>query len=272
MNGGREVALAVLTVLDAPPPEVVDVAAAAGFDAVTLRLLGGPRGEIGPLVGDTPTRRETCARLRHHGLGVLDVEVVRLDGETDITALRPVLESAAVLGARHVVALDTEPDEARATERFGELCEEASGFDLRVALEFMLFTECRTIRDADRIVEQAGHPAGAVLVDPLHLQRSGGSPADVAELAAAHPERYPYAQLCDAPAEAPAGGVRALYAEAVHRRLHPGDGELPLAAFVAALPAGAALSVELPVPALADRPPAERARRAMDSARRLLGG
>jgi hypothetical protein len=61
----------------------------------------------------------------------------------------------------------------------------------------------KTVDDAVRIVEQAQHPAGAVLVDALHLRRSGGSPAD---LAAVPTRRLPYAQLCDAPAGAGVAG------------------------------------------------------------------
>ena len=83
MINGREIALANLTLLDTPPPGVVDAAAAAGFDSVTLRLAGGGTGDPNPLMGDTPTRRETIARLQHHGLRVLDVEVVRLREDTD---------------------------------------------------------------------------------------------------------------------------------------------------------------------------------------------
>jgi sugar phosphate isomerase/epimerase len=91
----------------------------------------------------------------------------------------------------------------------------------------------------------------------------------VAALVAAHPDRYPYAQLCDAPLAAP-DGDRALYREAVDDRRAPGDGELPLAALLEALPAGIALSVEAPVRAMADRPPVERARQAIAATRRLL--
>jgi len=267
---GREIALAALTVIDAPPPEAVDAAAAAGFDAVTLRLMDAARDEPPPLAADTPVRRETLARLRHHGLGVLDVEVVRLRGDTDVAGLRGALESAAVLGARHVLAIANEPDEQRLAERFRALCEAAAEFGLRTVLEFMVFSDCRTAADADRVVDLAGHPDAGVLVDSLHLRRSGGAPADVAALAAAHAERYPYVQLCDAPLAAPDDGQRGLYREAVHRRLYPGDGELPLAELVAALPAGAALSVETPVHAYRERSAAERARAAMAATRRLL--
>jgi sugar phosphate isomerase/epimerase len=276
MIAGREVALAILGVLATPPPEVVDVAHEAGFDSVTLRIGGGNRAapdapEPYPLIGDTPARRETIARLRDRGIGVLDAEVLRLRGDTEMADVRPMLESAQALGARHLLVVGLDDDEARTVERFAALCAEAGPYGVRPALEFMRMSSVPTVQDADRIVNAAGHPAGAVLVDPLHLARSGGTPAGVAPLAAAHPERYPYLQLCDAPAAAPGDGtLRDLYAEAVGNRLSPGDGELPLVELLGALPGSAAVSVEVPLAALAQRPAAERAAALMAGARRVL--
>lgn len=268
MIAGHEIALAILAVLGTSPPEVVDAAAAAGFDSITLRIIDGT--DQSPLIGDTPLRRETIARLRHHGLGVLDVEVVRLRAETDPAALRPALESAAILGARHVLAVNQDADEARAAEHFAGICSEAAPLNLRPVLEFMVFTATKRVADADRVVRAAAQPAGGVLVDALHLQRSGGNPNDVAQLAATEPRMYPYAQLCDAPRAAPEGGGRALYEEAVDNRLAPGDGELPLKELIAALPENVPLSVETPVAAIAHLAARERAERIMAATRRLL--
>lgn len=271
MIAGHEVALATLAVLDAPPPEIADVAAAAGFDSITLRLADASVDDPNPLVGDTPMRRDTIARLRHHGLGVLDIEVVRMREDTQPALLRGVLESARELGARHVLVINQDADETRAADKFARICDEAQSFELRAVLEFMVFTATKTVEQADRIVELASHPAAGVLVDPLHLQRSGGSPADVAPLVAVNPDRYPYAQLCDGPHATPDGGGRALYEEAVFNRLAPGDGELPLLELIDALPAGAPLSVETPVAAIAHLSPRERAEHTMAATRRLLG-
>ncbi len=270
MIGEREIALAALTVLDASPPQIVELAAAAGFDSITLRLADASASAPSPLAGDTPVLRETVAELRRHGLGVLDVEVIRLSAQTDLPTLTPVFESAAELGARNVLVICNEPDEPRMVACLHALCEQLSPYGMRAALEFMAFTECRTLQDAHRIVTATAHPAAAILVDPLHLARSGGTPAQVRELASAHPALFPYAQLCDAPAAAPSDGTRGLYREAVHRRLNPGEGELPLAELVSALAPATPLSVETPVWELRERSPAERARIAIAHTRRLL--
>jgi sugar phosphate isomerase/epimerase len=105
-----------------------------------------------------------------------------------------------------------------------------------------------------------------VLIDALHLQRAGGTPAEVAAL----PGRLlPYAQLCDGPFHPIRPPEDVALTEARTGRLLPGDGALPLPDLVAALPPDTDLAVEAPVAALAGRPPAEIARRAYASLRPL---
>ncbi len=270
MIAGRRAALACLTVLDAPPPQIVAIAAEAGFDAVTLRILDASSRQENPLASDTPIRRRTIAELESREMQVLDVEVLRLHAGTNLDALQPVWESAAMLGAENVLVIDNEPEEQRFVEVMRRLCEDLAEYEMRAALEFMAFTECKTVGQAMRIVEASEHPAAAVLVDPLHLDRSGGSPAQVKRLAAAHQERFPYAQLCDATSVPKEHGSAGLYREAVSNRLHPGEGELPLRDLIDALPPATPLSVETPVARLAALPPSERARQAIEHTRRLL--
>jgi sugar phosphate isomerase/epimerase len=53
--------------------------------------------------------------------------------------------------------------------------------------------QVRTLSDAAVLVGESG---GGIIIDPLHLQRSGGTPADVRSL---DPKLIAYCQLCDAP-------------------------------------------------------------------------
>jgi sugar phosphate isomerase/epimerase len=157
--------------------------------------------------------------------------------------------------ARAVLVICNDPDEDRLVDRFAAVCDAAWDRGLRACLEFMIFSSVKTIADAERILDRAGHPAGAVLVDALHLQRSGGTPADVSAVA---PERLPYAQLCDGPFQPILPDSAVALTEARTGRLFPGDGELPLPELLGALPAGASLAVEAPVPDLASRTIGER--------------
>ena len=80
----------------------------------------------------------------------------------------------------------------------------------------------------------------------------------------------PYLQLADAAAEMP-GDRASLREEALHGRLLPGDGTLPLGAVLAAVP-GVPLSLELRSSALMTRfrDPLERARAVLAATAQLL--
>jgi sugar phosphate isomerase/epimerase len=240
--------LAHLTFVDVPPPELVTIAAAAGFDAVGLRLIPARHGEAPwPVIGPTPMRQELDARLRATGLGVLDVEAVRLTPDIELDLLLPVFEAAGELGARFAVVSGLDEDEPRLTDRFAELSALATPFGVRPMLEPMAYSAVRSVAAAARIVRAAG--AGGVLVDALHMRRTGGTTADVEML---KPQLVPYVQVCDAPHVAPAGGLEATIDESRHRRLVPGTGDLPLEALLAVTPPGAPVSVEAPSHALRD--------------------
>ena len=101
-----------------------------------------------------------------------------------------------------------------------------------MVLEFLPIFTVGTLADAVAVVTEADRPNGAVLVDTLHLARSGGSPDDLAPRAR---RLLPYLQVADAPAEPPGRERAALRDEALHGRLLPGDGELPLGAALAAV-------------------------------------
>jgi len=103
--------------------------------------------------------------------------------------------------------------------------------------------------------------------DSLHLHRAGFSAADIAAL---DPEIIGRGQLSDGPADMP---VDRQFEEALGERLVPGDGQLPLAAFTRALPAGTVIGIEVPMTAVRVRGvgPAERVARAVAGARAVVG-
>jgi sugar phosphate isomerase/epimerase len=265
--GPGTLSLSPLTILDASPPEQVSAAAGAGFDGLGIRVWPAADERIWPMLGDTPTMRDTLAKLSDSGLGVLDVELIFLRPEHRPQDALAVLDAGHRLGARFALVLGYDPDESRLTERFGWLCDEAQQRGIRPGLEFMKYSAVQTLDAAVRVVRRAGHPAGAVLVDALHLQRSGGSPAD---LAAVPRHLLPYGQLCDGPLNPVWPDDDSARTESRTGRLFPGDGQLPLAELVAHLPAGGALSVEAPVAAMAGRSVAERAARAFAAASKLI--
>jgi len=152
------------------------------------------------------------------------------------------LEAGGNLGAVSVTVSGDDPDRSRLTANFAALCQQAARYGLRVDLEFMRWRVVGTLQQAEAVVREAGEPNGAILVDALHLTRSGGRPADLCSIPASALRAV---QLCDAGAVAPTTNEQVI-AEAREGRLPPGDGALPLLELLAALPAEVNVSVEMP--------------------------
>ena len=268
----RPMSLAHLTVLDTTPPELVTVAAAAGFRSIGIRLTATPSVGIPPydILSDGPLLRETLLRLADTGVSVLDTEFLRFEPEHPLAIPEGFLEVSARLGARNVLVMSAEPEEARTIERFCDLCDRAAPYGLHVGLEFAIYTGVRTLADAVRVVARSGRTNASVLIDALHFSRSGGMPAHVPHVDGS---LFRYAQICDAAAEMPGpGDTPGLIREARTGRLLPGEGVLPLAELVAALPDALPLAVEAPCRAIADLPAVERAKRAHQALSALLQG
>ena len=80
--------LAHLTVLDLPPAEVVQVAARTAYQSVGLRLLAVTDTTPGyPLMEDPPTMRDTKSAFADTAVRVLDIELVKVTPEIDVTGL-----------------------------------------------------------------------------------------------------------------------------------------------------------------------------------------
>ena len=240
----RIISLAAGVLPDFSPQETVGAAVAAGFDAVGIW--------VDAETWTATTTRETKKRLTDGGIPALDVEVIWLRPGPDNPDHFRVLDIGAELGAANALAVCSEPDVDAAAGKLRRLAEHGSRVGVRVSLEFAAFTEVKSLAAALALLELSGDDAG-LLIDPLHLQRTGGSPEDVAQVPRA---RFSYAQYCDAPATGPApSDVAAIVAEALDLRLMPGAGGLPLDALLDALPPGLPLSVELRARALRDAYP-----------------
>jgi sugar phosphate isomerase/epimerase len=253
------VSLDHLTLLELTPPELVRIAAQAGFTHVGVRLNPAAPGEHQyPMLGDSPMRRETLGCMQETGVRVLDIGVIRLKPETDVKAFEPIFESAARLGAAHAMVNGDEPDHARLADLLARLCEVARPFSLTMNLEATPWSGVRTLADAVRVVQAAAEAEARVLIDTIHVDRSGGTPADIA---AVPPALVTHLQVCDAFGARPQDFETMIF-QARNERRYPGDGNLDLRAMLRAAPAGAALSLEAPWRSLAQTlSPLERAQR-----------
>ena len=242
--------------------DVVEVAVAAGFDSAGLW--------VDPAVWTAQTTRETRAALARTGLQVLDVEVIWIKPGSALDDHRKVIDVGAELGAANVLCVSSEPDHGVTADQLSALCSHAERSGIRVALEFGIFTEVKNLTQALAVLERVEHPLRAVLIDPIHVDRSGTS---VAQIAAIDPALLPYAQFCDARAQRPdPADFDAVITDAIDLREQCGEGVPPLAAMLEALPANIPLSLELRSAVLREAfpHPALRARAVLDATRRWM--
>lgn len=258
------IGIAHLTAINVAPLAFVEMAAAVGYAHVGLRLhpafAGSPFYKIP--VG-TSLMRSIRSRLAETGLRVYDVEFITIDADLDLETLKPVLETAAELGAQRLSVCGDDADRGRMVATFARLCELAADHGMGVDLEMMPWRRVNTLEAAQHVVEAAQQANGAILIDALHLARSGGAPADLGLI---EPSCIRSAHLCDAATNRPAT-MEALIQEARGGRLIPGNGGLPLHRLLAGLPDCTTLTVEVPNIGLV---PEAHAWRVFQAAKRVL--
>jgi len=255
-----EVALAPLTVGRPEAPEMVAAAEAGGF----LRLgmsLWAPDGRLEATCTDRRRLRSVARTLSRTGLEVTDVSVVVLTGRLDLGEARRVMEVGRELGARRVVVMNRDRHQARAAEALASVADLGGGLDMLVGLEFMPYSATPDLAAAVALVRAVASPRVGLVLDVLHLFRSGAGPTEASNV----PVPLVLVQLCDAAGSPPPPGR--LRAESLADRRYPGHGDLPLRAVVECLPAGVPMTLEAPVARDARLPAAERSRRAAEALR-----
>lgn len=239
----RDLSLSFLTCLGVGPEEAVRVAAATGYQHVGLRMLpAAPGGLAFPLMDDPARVADLRTLMADSGVGVFDVEMIRIAPDFEVESYLPFLECSGRLGARSILIAGDDPDESRLTASFAALCEAAAPFGLSMDLEFMPQSDLHDLAAALRVLKAANQPNQGVIVDALHVSRSH-TPN---ELIATIPRQWlNYAQICDGPADIPTTREELNFA-ARHERFLPGDGVIDLAGVFAVLPADLPVAVEIP--------------------------
>ena len=261
------ISLAPLASADASPLEQVTAAATAGFDAMGLPL--APAQPQYDLIANCAMRHEVRSALRDTGIRLLETGNIRLGVHDDPRKFVPLLDVGRELGAEYVLITGTDAVERPfAFDNFAQLCMLATSAGLRPMIEFVSYRSIASLDQARAIIEHSGSVDAGICVDPLHLSRSGSSPA---ALRALDPRYFPYAHFCDARVRVlDVATTKALHEESVHDRLYPGEGALWLDEFIDALPPRIPLNVEAPHRGHANDSPLVRAQAALAATRRFL--
>ena len=170
------------------------------------------------------------------------------------------------MGIERLNAVNFDTDEIRMSEYLIALCEVATSRGFVVNIEFMpLLPIFTSLAETVARLSTGKYRGLTIMLDVLHLIRSGGTVADVAR--AAH--LITGAQFSDGPLKAVSED--AYLRAATQERDIPGDGEFPLKDILEAIPAEAVVYLEVPKKSFKDQglDPTERAQRIIDGMRRV---
>jgi sugar phosphate isomerase/epimerase len=137
-------------------------------------------------------------------------------------------------------------------------------------VEFIPHFTVADLPDAIAAVRHVNQPYFRILTDTMHLARTGATSADIRSI---DPTIIGYIQLCDVPLQPRyPSDFNSYMEEAMHHRMVPGTGELPLFDYLATLPRDRVIGLEIPILALAQDGvgPHERLGRCVEAARWML--
>lgn len=261
------VSLAALTVLEAGPAGHIRAAHTAGYEYAGLRLQPLLDSDE-RIAGFAGKEKDIESLLAETGIKPLEIGVFPIKADFDVEEYSPVLNFSHRIGARYITCPVEDTNEQSQVTQFAKLCDLALSSGLTALIEFNPYSGCTNLARATQIVQQSGRANAKLLIDVLHLSRSGGHPRD---LAAIDPELIALVHLCDAgPMSAGTRDVDSLRRESRTARLYPGDGSLWLRELLAALPKDTPLSIEAPSRAHAHLTPEEKAIASLAATRRFL--
>jgi sugar phosphate isomerase/epimerase len=174
--------------------------------------------------------------------GVVDVEVewlldwyctdARKSASDEIRAL--LLDAAEALNARHIKIADLGNDCAdvpRMTEAFAPLCRQAAERGTNILFEMLpaQFSRAPSLDQVLALTRGSGADNGGIMLDNLHLQRSGIGPGEIVRKLTARD--LIGVEINDGTLAVPVDFRDSV----VNKRLLPGDGEFDIAAFLQAL-------------------------------------
>ncbi len=261
-----------LSVFGLPPVAFVNLAADLGCHYIATGLTPAPFNPHGyapfSLRDDAALRREMVSAMRDRGVSISLGEGFSVRAGDNIRERAADLQVMAELGVVRINTVSLDPDLTRSFDQFGELAGMAGALDIETTVEFGPGLAVADLATALAALRHVGRPDFRLLIDTMHLVRSGSGAADIAAL---DPSLIGYAQLSDAPL---VPRIPSYMEEAMFERMVPGEGELPLRDVLAALPSGLVIGIEVPLRSQAEAGigPRERLQRCLEGARRLLAG
>ena len=234
MASSRLLSLAagVIPELMQDPARFVEVTVAAGWKATGVWF--------DQESWSSTTSREVKRRIDDTGVEAVDMEVIRLGRSIDTG--KALIEAACEVGAKNILVVSSLHSSKETAEQLSHLCSLAKAGDLTICLEFMKFTSVKSLSDALDVVKLVDAPNVGILLDLLHVVRSGTT---FKEIKACDPNLFPYAQWCDGTAQPVGWSDSELITDALDDRLIPSQGKLDALTFESLFDTGIPFSIEV---------------------------
>jgi sugar phosphate isomerase/epimerase len=210
------------------------LAARAGYDFVSFRTIymGLANEPNYALAENREMLRQTRTALAATGLKVHDIELARIADGVDVKSYLPALETAAELGARHVISSVWTGQRSYALDSLAELCDLAWAVGLTVDLEFVTWSNVANLQEAIGVCRAVNRRNCGIMIDMLHFDRSRSR---LEELDFVPRGWFHFAHVCDAPKEIPATRDGLIHSGR-EARMDPGEGGIDIAAILDRLP------------------------------------
>ena len=175
-----------ISVFGMPPVPYIELAADLGLRYIAIMLTAMPNSYGYPpfsLRDDRELRRQTLAALHDREVSIALGEGMVVREDTDMRDLATDIAVMGELGAHRVNTMSFDPDRNRTIDRFGAVAELAAAAGMETTFEFGPTKPVgRTLPEGVEIIRAVGRQDFRLLIDTMHLVRSGSGAEDVAAL------------------------------------------------------------------------------------------
>jgi sugar phosphate isomerase/epimerase len=239
----------MLSVFGMPPIEYVHLTADLGCRYITTGLVGfAPLTNSGyppfSLRDDHRLRREFLAAMDDRGVSISLGEGLLIAPGIDVRSYAADLDIMAALRIPRINTVSLEPDRARSFDELAVLTASAAERNIMTCIEPVVGLSIADLPTALAAVEYVDREEISLLIDTMHVARFGATADDLRRLPA---HLTGYVQLCDTTLRPTMKNIKNYAEEAMYERLGPGEGELPLADMLAALPDDCVVGLEVPM-------------------------
>jgi sugar phosphate isomerase/epimerase len=263
----------MLSVFGMHPIEFVQLVADLGCRYITTGMVGfAPLKALDyqpySLRDDPRLRQDLLAAMDDHGVSISLGEGLLIVPGLDVRSYADDLDIMAELRIPRINTVSLEPDRARTFDELAALTALAAERGIATCVEPVVGLSIADLPSALAAVEYVDRDEISLLVDTMHVARFGATADDLRSVPA---QRIGYIQLSDTTLQP---RMKIYAEEAMYERMTPGEGELPLADMIAALPDDRVVGLEVPMRSRAEAGVSayDRLLPCVNSARALLAG